>query len=113
MKLITIHLGDKKIEVQNSFWGIETIRVNDELVSSKFSFFGTNHIFKQIENSEEILYEVKIRTGFGPVVDIYRQGNPILEFPKYGALRFFIYLIIILTIVKFLYDFIGHSSNAV
>ena len=101
MKLITIHLEDKKIEVQSSIWGTETIKVNDEVVSSKFSIFGATHRFNQIENNEEILYEVKIRLGFGPAIDIHRHGKPLLIFPKYGALRFFIFLVIIFTFAKF------------
>jgi len=100
MKFITIQSGDAKIEIHNSIWGKETIKVNDEVVSSQFSFFGSVHNFSRIENNEEIFYEVKIRLGFGPAVDIYRQGKPLLEFPKYGALRFFLFLLLIGFIIK-------------
>ena len=102
MKLITFHTGDNKIEIHNSILGKETVKVNDEVVSSKFSFFGSVHNFSRIEDNEEILYEVKMKLGFGPAFDIYRHGKPLLIFPKYGALRFIIFIVIVLTIGKFL-----------
>jgi len=101
MKFITIQSGDAKIEIHNSIWGKETIKVNDEVVSSQFSFFGSVHNFSRIEDNEEILYEVKMKLGFGPAFDIYRHGKPLLIFPKYGALRLFIFIVIILTFGKF------------
>ena len=46
MKLTTVYLGDKKIEFFNSLIGMETVKVNNEVVSSKFSITGTEHLFK-------------------------------------------------------------------
>jgi len=33
-QIITLQLGDNKIELHNSFWGKETVKVNNQVVSS-------------------------------------------------------------------------------
>ncbi len=45
MKYTTIYIGENKIEVFNTLLGIEKIKVNGEIVSRKFSIFGTEHNF--------------------------------------------------------------------
>lgn len=106
MKLITIYNAHNRIEIHNSIWGRETITVNDKVVSSKFSFFGATHKFTVSENDQDVSYSAKIRFGFGLVVDIFRAGEPILEFPKYGAWRFVLMIIVATIILKLLNDLI-------
>jgi hypothetical protein len=100
MKLTTIYSGGNRIDIFNSFLGKETIKVNDEIVSSKYSFLGTEHHFKLTENSEEV--ECLIVTGFGQqgiALDFYKNGKPIIETPKNGCLVFFsIVFVVIITI---------------
>lgn len=53
MKFTTIYLGENKIELFNSLHGRETVKVYDEIVSSKFSLTGTQHLFKINEQGTE------------------------------------------------------------
>lgn len=53
MKFTTIYLGENKIELFNSLLGKETVKVNDEMVSSKFSITGTEHLFSIKEQGNE------------------------------------------------------------
>lgn len=74
MKFTTIHLGENKIEIFNSILGKETIKVNGETVSAKYSIMGTEHPFKLIEN--EVESDCKIITGMGlngVVIDFYKD----------------------------------------
>lgn len=100
MKVITVHFGESKIELRNTIWGKETILVNDKLVSSKYTAFGgTGHKFMVDEDGEEANYSVKYRMGFGVAFDIWRNGEPVLESPKYGFWR--LALLLIFAIVSF------------
>jgi hypothetical protein len=95
MKDTTIYLGNNKIEVYNSILGKETIKVNDVTVSSKFSMFGTEHIFKITENNKDI--ECRLSTGFsrsGIVSDLYKGNEPIIQTEKTGCIRFFIIILV-------------------
>ncbi len=87
MKYTTIYNGDNKIEVHNSFLGKETIRVNGELVSSKYSITGTEHEFGMDEATGRS--NCKIVTGFGLsgiVLDFYKNGSPVIVSPKNSML---------------------------
>ena len=100
MKFTTIYLENIKIEIFNSFLGKEIIKVNNETVSSKYSFTGTEHNFSVIENGHPS--DCKIITGFGlngVVIDFYKNDKPVIESPKSGCLGilsifFFIAIII-------------------
>lgn len=99
MKFTTIYLGENKIEVFNNLLGIETIRVNDEIVSRKFSIFGAEHIFTLIENEESVKHRIDFGFGFnGVVFSLYRENKPIIESPKNGYLLFIAIFFIALTI---------------
>ena len=51
MKIIVVNIGDTIIEFDNDMWtGHENIYVNGALVSRKFSWFGTDHIFEVKED---------------------------------------------------------------
>ena len=105
MKFTTVHLGNNKIELFNSLFGKETIRVNNEIVSEKRSILGTEHLFNIKENENEIA--CKLVTGFGlngVVIDLFKDGKPIIESPKNNAIIFlaisFFAVIIIGVIIK-------------
>ena len=104
MKFTTIYLEENKIEILNSILGRETIKVNDEIVSRKFSIGGAEHIFSITENGT--IAKCKLRLGFGfngVVFDLYKNDKPIVESPKSGLLIlfmtvFFIVLFVVLGI---------------
>jgi hypothetical protein len=107
MKFTTIYLGENKIEVFNSLLGRETIKVNGDIVSQKFSIFGTEHNFTVKENEE--IVECKIDFGFGfngVVFNLYRNNKPVVESPKSGCLIFFLVGFFIALVIGLLKDFV-------
>jgi hypothetical protein len=82
MRYLTLFVDKTtRIDIENSFFaGYETINYNGELVSKKWSLFGSIHKFNVVENGSPVNYEIKIglrlplRIGF----DIYRDNKPIL-----------------------------------
>lgn len=86
MRIISVNIGDTIIEFDNDMWtGHENIYVNGELVSRKFSWFGTDHIFEVEENG--VWVEYVLTTGFGWMgitADITRDGIPIVESGRQG-----------------------------
>ncbi len=103
MKYITINLEGNKIEVHNSLFGNETIKVNDKIVSDKFSIFGAEHNFKIIENEKEVECKIDIGLSFqGVIFNLYKDEKPILVYNK-NTLRSI--LTIIFLVVLFKYDF--------
>jgi hypothetical protein len=86
MKFTTIYLGENTIEISNSILGKEVIRVNDKIVSSKYSILGANHNFQILENGIELYCQINISLGInGVVYDFYKNGKPIIESPKGGC----------------------------
>ena len=101
MKFITITLGDNKIELHNSSFGKETVKVNGEEVSSKHSILGTSHNFTISENGKSV--DCKLVTGYngsGIYIDLFKDGKPIIETRKGGCWTYI--LLIIVAIVVFL-----------
>ena len=100
MNITTINLGETHIEFHNAFSGKETIKVNGEVVSSKFSFSGMDHVFKINEGGEEVNYKLTTGTGmFGVSFSLYKNEIAIIESPKTkGWLRFALVAIILLFI---------------
>ena len=101
MKITTISLGETHIEFHNSgLSGKETIKVNGEVVSSKVSFSGMDHVFNVNEGGEEVNYKLTTGTGlFGVMFSLYRNDKTIIESPKTkGWLRFALVAIILLFI---------------
>ncbi|WP_156180531.1 hypothetical protein [Rufibacter radiotolerans] len=81
MNLLTLNLADNiKIEVDNTYSGVETIKYNGEVVSEKRSLSGENHQFEREENGKKVKYEVKISIkGLSRIgIDIYRNDKVIL-----------------------------------
>jgi len=64
MKIISVNIGNTNITFDNCMWtGKEYIYVNGKLVSKKFSWFGTDHVFEVEE--EGVWVEYILTTGFG------------------------------------------------
>ncbi|UZD24152.1 hypothetical protein PBT90_12235 [Algoriphagus halophytocola] len=86
MKFTTIYQGENKIEIFNSWLGKEVIKVNDEIVSSKYSVFGTDHTFSMMDNGIESHCKINIGYGInGIVFDFYKNERPIIESPRAGC----------------------------
>jgi len=95
MKFTTVYLDENKIEIFNSILGRETIKVNGEVVSDKYSITGGEHLFSITENGT--IANCKLRMGFGlngVVFDLYKNKKPIVESPKNDFLKIFIALLI-------------------
>lgn len=96
MKFTTIHLAENKIEIFNSWLGKETIKVNGNVTSSKYSFFGAEHVFPIMEQGEEVSCRLRLSTGFfGVKFDLCKNDQPIIESPNNGCLGFFSIFIIL------------------
>lgn len=103
MKFTTIYLGNNKIELFNSIIGKETVKVNGDIVSSKFSFAGTEHIFSIKEEGEGEESKMKLVTGFGfngVVIDLYKNEKPIIESPKSGCLGVFVIVVLVVFLIE-------------
>lgn len=100
MKFSTIHLGNNKIEIFNSFMGKETIKLNGEIVSEKKSITGAKHNFKIIENDQKV--DCKLILGYGAngvVMDLYKDNIAIIESPKSSLLAILFFLVIFFVFV--------------
>lgn len=96
-------MSENKIELFNSIIGKESIKVNGNVVSSKFSMRGTEHHFKLIEGEAES--NCKIVTGLGlngVVIDFYKNGAPVIESPKNGFLGFLLIIIVVVVTIGLL-----------
>ena len=80
MKFTSIHLEETIIEIYNSFFGKETIKVNHEIVSEKYSIFGGEHVFAiEKEGSEADYYCIEIGMSlYGVVFNLYKNDEPII-----------------------------------
>ena len=81
MRVVLFIIGDTHIQFDNDMMtGHENIYVNGKLVSRKFSWFGTDHIFEVFEDGEWVEYIVT--TGFGwrgLTTELSRKGIFIME----------------------------------
>ena len=81
MRYLTLNINSNaRIDIDNSIWGKETIKYNDEIVSERSSFWGAVHNFEKPENGEIAKYEVRIGLNFfkGVTIDIFRNNQAIL-----------------------------------
>lgn len=69
-------------------------------VVSITGFSRSGHKFDITENGEEVSYEAKFRLGFGVAFDLYRNGDVVLESPKYGFWRLVLTLSLIVLFIK-------------
>jgi len=103
MKYFTINLGENKIEVHNSLFGRERIKVNDKIVSDIFSIFGGKHHFTIIENEKKVKCKIDIGLSFqGVVFNFYKDEKPVIVYNK-NTFRTIITIVFIIVILK--YDF--------
>ena len=75
MKTI-IHNGHRIDAPGSTVTGLEIVRYDGEVVSSKRSILGARHSFEAVENGESVRYDVNIGTrwhGFGATCAIYRN----------------------------------------
>ncbi len=87
MKVIKIYSDNDTLELFNNLIGKETVKINGEVVSTKYSFFGSTHTCSLLSNGEKVEYKVQFRPGLPASFDIYKDGKPIIESPPHGLWR--------------------------
>lgn len=104
MKFATIYIDQNKIEIDNSIFGKETIRLNGSVVSQKYSLLGTKHQFFILENEKKIKYQLNL--GYGPngvVMDLYKDNQPVIESNKGSFLLVMLLVFLLSATVSFFY----------
>lgn len=107
MKLTTIQLGNNKIELINSSLGEETVKVNGEIVSCKYSMLGTNHEFTIAEDGKQV--NCSVQFGFGAqglVFDFYKDGIPIIKSERASTFWGFAIVMVIIAVIAVAIDYI-------
>jgi len=81
MKIFAINIGQTNIEFYNNMWtGHESIYANGQLVSKKWSFFGTNHFFEVEEEDGWVDYVLTTGIGLmGVTTSLSRNGVSVIE----------------------------------
>ena len=82
-----LSLPNATIEIFNNWIGVHTVKVNDLIVSKKFSYADCNLPFDLIENGEEINYMLIVKIGSKDMllktneilVDLLRENTKIKE----------------------------------
>ena len=83
MKFITLHIGDSKIELHNSLLGKETVIVDGQVISEKYSITGASHRFTIRENGQEKHAQLSTKlTINGAIFDLYVDNKPVIEIPE-------------------------------
>ncbi len=102
MKFITLHIGDSKIELFNSWIGKETIIVDGQIISEKYSITGASHRFTIRENGQEKHAQLSTKlTINGAIFDLYVDNKPVIEIPESNgsAYMFFVGIIIVVAVL--------------
>ncbi len=73
LKCAEFHIGTKKIEFMNSILGIESVILNGNKVSNKFSIFGTSHNFTR--NSSVLTLKSKYRQFYKNEIQLELEEN--------------------------------------
>ena len=86
MKIISVNINGTNIRFDNCMWtGYESIFVNGELVSKKFSWFGMDHSFEVEEDGEWVDYVLTTGIGWsGVTTKITRDGIIVLDSSNVG-----------------------------
>ncbi len=96
MKFSTIYLDKNIVEIHNSALGKETIIVNNEIVSSKYSIAGTTHNFNILDNGTKVECTIKIRLSTtGIVFGFIKDGKPFIEPAKRPLWPFIVFAFIV------------------
>ncbi len=77
MKFVTYQIENEIVEFHNSILGKESIVLNGEKISEKFSFFGTEHYFKIGDNNYNIRPEIDFASPWGLGFKLHKNGLPI------------------------------------
>ncbi len=104
MKFATIYLDQNKIEIDNSIFGKETIRLNGSVVSKKYSLLGTKHQFFILENEKKI--KCQLNLGYGPngvVMDLYKNNQPVIESNRGSFISVMLLLFSFSAVISFCY----------
>jgi lactoylglutathione lyase len=69
--------GDTVIEFHNSWTGEETVIINGQIISKKYSVMGTHHHFSLLENGEQVKYilTTKVNASMQVFLDLRRNGE--------------------------------------
>lgn len=92
MKYYTIELGENTIEIYNSVFGKETIKVNGKIVSNKYAIFGAEHFFHILENGKEVKCKIDIGGFVG--FKFYKDDKPVIISQKHYFANFVIFAIV-------------------
>lgn len=81
MKQISFYINNNSIQFSNDWMGYETITVNNEQVSKKFSFFGTKHNFNIADDNITENYTIKSDVSFknNVIITLYKDDVKIEE----------------------------------
>ena len=87
MALDKIKIENYIIEVHNNWRGVQTLMVNRQMVSKKFSFAGTDHFFTLLEDGHDIPYVLTTKINSKShlladnqiLIDLKRDGKMIKE----------------------------------
>ncbi len=73
--------GETIIEFHNNWLGEETVIVNGQIVSKKYSVWGTNHFFTVMEDGRQTRYilTTRVDANMQVVVDLSKNGQLIRE----------------------------------
>jgi len=77
MKYADYNIDNNKLEIYNSFTGIELIKLNQRTVSKGFSFFGMNHFFKIGEDQYKIKPYITLKNYTGIGFSIFKNGEQV------------------------------------
>jgi len=79
MKLLELNIDDKKLVIKRSFFGKESVFIDNKVISQKRTLFGTNHNVEINGTKYELKYTVK---------DAWKKllGKPIFQINSEGIL---------------------------
>ena len=80
MKVVTFQVDGHKIELYNSWLGKETVKVDDQIVSSAYSMWGMSHKFNLEEDAQ---HQYRIETSIGGYpsmvnINLYRNDEALV-----------------------------------
>lgn len=106
MKFITLHICDSKIELHNSVLGKETIIVDGQIISEKYSLTGANHRFSIRDNGQDKPAQLNTKlTMNGAIFDLYVDNKPVVEIPdNINSLSIFWLLLFISLVLLFIFS---------
>jgi hypothetical protein len=76
MKYVTYQIADNIVAFHNSLLGKESVHLNGQLVSEKYSFFGTEHYFTIGRDNYSIRPYMTFNSLCGIAFKIHKNGLP-------------------------------------